>query len=662
MRKDSHAFYRELVAARLDRHLSRVELRTLTAHVKSCPACAEVDREYREQRLELRAMPQPIPPRDLWARTSASLDREVARAYRTRKLMRRLTRGRRAGQPTASLMAALAVVGVTAAIAVLQLAPAIGPASNPVRPTPFNVLPQDIAYIGVRAGDLAVYRTQVSQVCPPSGPLDCVETTQVVRTPISLPANNKGGGLRAGNVSLNRDGTQLAMVGHYVGADVIAVVTLPENSGAGAGSNDGNGHGQHSDHEPKGASASPDAGGTKKTDPPRTAAPGDSQAPAASQAGDTPAPTDQPPQPAETADPGQPTVPPETAIPGLAVLAILEDVQSAGAPPDWSADGNTLAFSAMPIDHSSGPDVYVWSPGEDKAVALTSDHASFFASWSDNRIVVSRIDPASHKLHNVVVDPATGEQREVAGPRVWLPSVNSQGTQAIGWFGSLDTTGLLPKPESGALYVMDWTRADPFRVSDDGTQEPPPPVATDEPPTTDGQPTDAPAEPGDEPAPDQTPALQSNSSGSASQPGGVAPTPDVDVSTDDADTGTVPGSLTPLDPNRDPDAGPIVDWQIRWSGDGRVLGVWVTDSDGSSWGELTVLALDPDDGTIVAGDPLLPTTMARRGFSLGHSRVAWVGPSDNNVDGELRIRVWGSDGVGGLRLSPADDEEVYPAS
>ena len=55
-------------------------------------------------------------------------------------------------------------------------------------------------------------------------------------------------------------------------------------------------------------------------------------------------------------------------------------------------------------------------------------------------------------------------------------------------------------------------------------------------------------------------------------------------------------------------------------------------------------------------------TLARRGFSLGQNRVAWVGPSEDNIDGELRIRTWGSDGVGGLRLKAPGQEEVVPAS
>jgi hypothetical protein len=43
------------------------------------------------------------------------------------------------------------------------------------------------------------------------------------------------------------------------------------------------------------------------------------------------------------------------------------------------------------------------------------------------------------------------------------------------------------------------------------------------------------------------------------------------------------------------------------------------------------------------------------------NRVAWVAPSNDNPDGELRVRTWGIDGTGDLVLLPARLEEVVPA-
>ena len=74
-----------------------------------------------------------------------------------------------------------------------------------------------------------------------------------------------------------------------------------------------------------------------------------------------------------------------------------------------------------------------------------------------------------------------------------------------------------------------------------------------------------------------------------------------------------------------------------------------------------VAILDAETGQVADGDPLLPTTLARRGFSLGSARVAWVGASNDNVDGELRVRAWTTDGVGNLRVVSPEQEEVLPA-
>ena len=127
-------------------------------------------------------------------------------------------------------MTAVAAIGVSAAIMVLQLAPAIGPAASVAgRPTPLTVPPQAFAFIGLGPSDAAMLPAQMlSQVCPASAPLDCVENEKYVRTPLGLPPD-----VRAGNLALNPAGNQLAIVGHLVGEDMIGVVTMPDPSGDG---------------------------------------------------------------------------------------------------------------------------------------------------------------------------------------------------------------------------------------------------------------------------------------------------------------------------------------------------------------------------------------------------------------------------------------------
>ena len=641
-RIDPHARYRELIAARLDQPLTRVELRMLNGHLKKCAGCHELETEYRAERNLLRGLAAPIPPRDLWARTSTSLDREVALAYRAQKWRRRITRGNRSPQPSTALMTAIAAIGVTAALALLQLAPAVGPlaSTGAARATPLSISPMQIAWLGQGPSDMAVYQTDVSQVCPTSGPLDCVPAGNFVRTPLQLPSD-----MRAGNVSLNPNGNQLAVVGHLVGEDVIAVVTLPQDKSAN----------QQPKNTPDPANQIGQQGPQKTHDPGNgisdpTAIPGP---------GDTLQP------------PGQPSTPPASAVSGLEVLSILDNVQSAGSAPDWSPKGDMLAFSAMPDDESTGPDVYIWSPGDARAQAITSDHMSYFASWSGNRIVVSRITAGSARPLDLVIDPSTREERAVGGPQLWLPTVDDERVQAVGWYGQLDTSGLLPTPRSGALYLIDWRTVDPFgtaasapdqsaqpdatdapgQATPTATELPPAPTTTDDAGTT----TDQTSPPDATDAPAATPAPTDATSPDTP---GASPT----ATNNDNIVASVPSSLMALEPDRDPSAAPVVDWQARWSADGEVLGVWIADSAGSSWGRLAVLAADPATELVTGDIQLVPMTLARRGFTLGTNRVAWVGPSDNNVDGDLRIRTWGTAGDGSLRLQGPDTEEVTPAT
>ena len=87
---------------------------------------------------------------------------------------------------------------------------------------------------------------------------------------------------------------------------------------------------------------------------------------------------------------------------------------------------------------------------------------------------------------------------------------------------------------------------------------------------------------------------------------------------------------------------------------GTALGFWVADVPGASWGKLAVFALDQQTGALTLDAPLLAPTLARRSFTLGHNRAAWVGPAEQSPDGELRISVWGPDGSGVLRFSDPD--------
>ncbi len=657
----SHAAWRELISARLDRPLTRSETRGLSAHLRDCAACRQVDHDYREQRAQLRALPQRPAPRDLWPRTSAALDREVARgSYRGGRPWRGVSidsglagAARRASAPSAALVTTLAALGMIAALGVMQLMPAFEatPPTAPGQATPFAVARQPLAFIGNDAADLYIYQTHVGHVCPQSAP-DCEVDEGIIRTQVDLPAS-----VHARNLVLSPSGEAAALVGRDLNRDLIAVVML----GPDVGESD-------NPSQPGGSSATPAPGGSD---------PGSSPASSNGSVGPSATPDEQ-----HTPDTGPQTIlpepnattPPASAVPGLRVLAILENVESAGAPPAWSPSGEMLAFSAMPADGSHGPDVYVWSRSDAVALPITTDHGSYFASWSGERIVTSRVaakpDAGQAQLSTMVIDPRTLEERAVAGPPLWLPMVNPARSHAVAWRGELDLTSGLAVPRTGTLYMIEWAAIDPFAPGNEPVPTPAPSLeATDTPaPPSDvpsASPTDTPASAPATPtlAPTATPTLAPTAAPTSSpETADLSPT-DATAAPDATEQPTLPlpaGSVA-LDLGRNTSSAPVVDWQVRWSVDGQVLGIWIADAEGSTWGRLTVLAIDPQTHEVGNTEPLLSPTLARRGFSLGLSRVAWVAPSEDNPDGELRIRTWGDDGVGGLRVQPFKLDEVVPA-
>lgn len=344
--------------------------------------------------------------------------------------------------------------------------------------------------------------------------------------------------------------------------------------------------------------------------------------------------------------------------------SVLEDVQVVGARPAWSADGERLAFSAMPADASRGPDVYTWRLGDSQAQRLTEDGGSYFASWAGARVVVSRpimgaTTDGGMQVSTVVIDPATLLERVATGAGGWLPAVDPSGTFAVSWQGELEADGRAVVPVRGALSMLDWRAIDPFAarssVGAPDTGAAATPAATAEATATaeetvDETPRSKPprGERGKRrqpsPTPETTPAASAPS---------LAPSPP-------ATRETRPDQV-PVEPERDARTDPVRDWQVRWSEDSSAFGFWVTETPDATWGELTVLRVEPSSGSIDHETVLLAPTLARRSFTLGRDRVAWVAPSEDRPDGELRLRTWGPRGYGSLRIRGLDVSTGLPA-
>ncbi|HVM31028.1 MAG TPA: hypothetical protein VM305_09725 [Candidatus Limnocylindrales bacterium] len=625
---DRHARFRQLLAARMDLPLPLDDEWQLTVHLSRCDACRAVEREYREQRRALRQLAPAHPPRDLWARTATALDAEMA-AGRDRA-------GQRSGRggSVASVAASLSVFGAAALLLMSQLPLVDRVEPTRLPPTPFAVPRQAVAYVGSGPQGLSIYRTSINNVCPVSA-ADCVGYHP---PPATLTLSRS---IEPSSMALSPSGRELAISGRDSDRDgVIAIVMMPEAP----------------DVLPSQlpAALSPEPRSPEPRSPEPTTTPV--------------AHVSLPPRP-DPSDPIDPRLSPfpvdPTPAAGLAVLAILEDALGVGAPPAWSSDGSTLAFSAMPADGSAGPDLYIWRAGDETALRLTHDQSSYFASWSGNRIVASRLAPEeageSPLATTVVIDLETGEHRPVADLPLWLPQLNGPASHAVAWHGTLAWRGPAAVADSGALYLVEWSAIDPFA---DPASEPTPAPEPDVP---------GPAEPYEEPT--ASPANESHGATAASEPSAptfpatlpplVAEDDEPRASEDPADDpppahGALEG-LQALDPGRDPDRQPVRDWEVRWSPDGALLGYWIADAPGSSWGRLTVLRLNPETGVLAADSPLLAPMLARRSFSLGVDRLAWVAPAEHNPEGELRVNAWGPDGFGVLRLeAPEVDGAVAP--
>jgi hypothetical protein len=637
-----HAAYRDLLASRLADKLDPDDRRRLDRHLATCLQCRAVDREYRRQRQWLRSLPPVAPPRDMWARTAAALDREVAGRARTTGARSRPGRWALTGTALA-LVSSVAVLGIMGAY--LLPVPRNGAGTATLRPTPFDVPADDLAVVSEQGEGLTITRTQVDEVCP----VPAADCTQIQA---GTPQKITVGAVKApSNISVGPTGDKVAVTGEDAsGADVIAIVDLPADRSAPTASppatsptptaaaptptsipspstsptgRDTSGSPTPTASASPGALGSPaastpavtsDPAATPSASPSVSSSPEPSatasQTPAATPSVSasptlTPSPTPVATRPTPTSTPSQTalesfraTLPPGTAVPGQA-HAILSNVLAAGAAPAWSRDGTTLAFSAMPADRRHGPDVFIWRVGDREAQAITTDHASYFASWAGARIVASRAPlgegadrSARVEPSTVVIDIATSEVRPVAAQGMWLPIVDPRGRSAIMWrgfvFGSEPVTGVA----EGRLLLADWTALDPFVTSDI--------AATSR----------------------AVAAAQQVAARSATQP--------------------------------------LADWDVRWSRDGAAFGLWIADEPASAVGRLTVIEIGTTDTGPEERSTLLGPTPAHRAFSLGAERVAWIVPGPGGTRGELRVGTWGTSGSGTVRIETVESTEALP--
>jgi hypothetical protein len=459
-----HERARRLAAEQLDRRLEFDDAIWLDQHLGACRACRSIATAYETDRRALRSLRshEPEPPRDLWARTSAALERESGGRGRP---------GRRQATGSSRRLPALGVLSGVAAVVVIVVGasllsggfrqapstavvpsgttPPVAAASTGTRPgaTPLAVGAAAVGWIGTGSnGKLAYNSADIDEVCPVDRQPDCPAVAGRKSDPVALTVRPK-------SVTRSPVRDEAVVITDGAASDSITVIPLPAS-------------------EP-GATPSP-AETVKPTEPP-TETP--STSPDESPASPSPsAPATSEPTPAVTpeatpvATPSEPVVTPsplatpeETAATSLAIVSGVRVVGESAA---YSPNGQWFAFTARPSDDSAGPDIYLWRVGDAQARMVTNDHASVFASWAGNRLIgsrptVTRTETAEVSARSFVIDPSTGSESDLDGT-AWRPVVDPTGKWAITWDGtvSLANDGLSIAPATGSLVLSKYSPRD----------------------------------------------------------------------------------------------------------------------------------------------------------------------------------------------------------
>ena len=574
----------------------------LGRHLDSCIECGRDWKAFRADHRLLRSLRarQPEPPRDLWARTSAALDREALRrgAPATGRAARK--QGRRGGWRAFPLGAAASVVVLAVFIGSrlldqgIPLTSAAPSAIVAVLPTPaptgLDLPPADpVAILRETAnGSWELVYKDVQEVCPPSNP-SCVPR----------PSNDG----EAQPIDLGDAPSQIAL-----SEGSLVIVSEPTS---------GN--------------------------------PGEVLVVPVAEPGETPGPivTDPPTSPPSSGETQAPT--PSGAIRIATGVRVIGDVA-------YSSDGRWLAFSAEPTDGSTGPDLYLWSPGQPTATPVTTDHQTYFSSWHGGAVLASRVevlgvptppgasgDPGgsaepgetdkpgrgnqgggkpgaseaptaaptataglpdasgqpdgsaapSIEGHPVsfLLDPETLARTDLTRRDVWLPVLDPTGQFVVYWSGTLGSDdGRTWALGTGELVLDRWSTRD--------------------------------AEPG--PSASAEPAPSAPPLGPAGSQAIVVP-------------------------------GVKATFEARFDPDGERLAIWIGEALDEEVGRLHLLVLDPETGAVAEDSPLQGVAALRR-FSIDQGRLAWVTPrGQDGRESTVLVLGWRGDDFGEIEPDSASD-------
>lgn len=569
----SHDRARALTSTEMLEPLGAHDSGWLAQHLEACAECRRDREALLADRMLLRSLRDrtPEPPRDLWARTSAALERE-ARSRRGRG-RNAGARSRRPGIPFGAFAGALIVLVVIGASIVPPLtrpnessAPPVAVITPVSEPTPFEVTAGRVGWIRSAAnGSWELVMASVDAVCPRTRPSCQPLAEDNPARPVNLAGTPTGV-----TISPNEDQLVVEAPGAGTDPDRIYVVSVPDAT------------------------------------------------PVVS------------PKPTDVATTGSPTAEPVTPEPGTPgpspdgsgdVIEIASGVMVVGEAA-YSADGQWLAFSARPSDGSTGPDLYLWTVGQPTALAVTTDHRTYFSAWLGSNVLASRVEelvaptasgeptaeptaeasgepgkrPVDAHPSSFLLDPVTLTRIEIAQPDVWLPVVDPTGRFVAYWSGTLVATadGLDWELGKGELVLTGWS-----------------------------------AGPDAQPSPDPAAA-----------------------STDPAAT-----PVPVLGPTGDPVTivhGRTAAFKAKFDPSGTRLAVWVGEQLDAVVGRLHLVVLDAETGAVVGGPEPLPGAPALRRFSIDVGRLAWVSPSgQDGQESAVQVLGWSGTDFGEIRTIPA---------
>lgn len=461
-----HERARLRVAERMAGELGAEEAGWLDEHLAGCAPCAALAAQYAADRLALRSLRDaaPEPPRDLWARTAAAIERESSGSR-----INPMLAGRRMARIPLGAWSGVAVVALVVGVSALsglrfQSGPAIdsepssgsttggdgGSGPDFALATPFAVGAGDVQWVDKSAnGGLGYNNANVDEVCPAAGTSGCPALEDAQRQDLTLESAPRT------IIRSPTDGKAVVVADNGSGGDQIIVVDLPRATPTPTAV----------PTPTPTATADTSSASALASLPGRTQSDLASATPSAAGASAPTAPSAEPSAPTESpaSTPIFPTLSPSPSI-AAATIAIANDIQLVGESAAFSADGTWFAFTARPDDGSTGPDVYVWHVGDGSVHKLTTGGSTVFASWDGDQVVASRPDATRSEGGNaapvsVRIDPATGAESSAGD--VWRPVVDPTQRRAIGWSGTIakSADGKTWTPDAGRLELGPWTEA-----------------------------------------------------------------------------------------------------------------------------------------------------------------------------------------------------------